>query len=71
MPLILVVILSLVIWGLLFWLAYWGLGQLAIPQPFNTVIRVLLVVAAIIVVIGALSGASWALFPGILGTYTR
>lgn len=49
-------LLSLVIWGLVFWLLWWGLGAVGVPEPFNKVARVILVIASIIVVIGLLTG---------------
>jgi hypothetical protein len=63
------ILLSLVIWGLLFWLLWWGLGAIGIPEPFHKVAVVILVVASIIVVIGLLTG-SIAPF-AFLGTLTK
>jgi hypothetical protein len=51
------ILLSLVIWGLIFWLLWWGLGAVGIPEPFHKVATVILVVAAIIIVIGLLTGS--------------
>jgi hypothetical protein len=50
-------LISLVIWGLIFYIIYWGLGQIALPEPFNKVITVILVLAVIIVIIGLLMGS--------------
>ena len=44
----------LIIVGLIFWLLYWLIGYLAPPEPFNKVLRAILVVAAVIVLIGFL-----------------
>jgi hypothetical protein len=49
-------ILILVIAGVLFWAATKLLGLLPIPDPFRTVIYVLLVVVAVIVVVWAVAG---------------
>ena len=49
-------LLSLVIWGLIFYIIWWGLSQIAIPEPFNKVIRVIVVLAVVIIVIGLLMG---------------
>jgi hypothetical protein len=46
-----------VIWGLIFYIIYWGLGQIALPEPFNKVITVIIVLAVIIVIIGLLMGS--------------
>ena len=51
------ILISLVIWGLIFWVIWWGLGEMAIPEPFNKVIRVVLVLGVVIVVIGLLMGS--------------
>lgn len=42
--------------GLIFWIIWWVVGYLGIPEPFNKVIRVVLVVAAAIVCIDFLLG---------------
>jgi hypothetical protein len=54
---IIALLLALVIWGLIFWLLWWGLGAVGIPEPFHKVAVVVLVVAAIVVVIGLLTGS--------------
>ena len=59
-------LISLVIWGLIFWLLWWGLGAVGIPEPFHKVFVVILVVAAIVVVIGLLTGGV-APFPFLVG----
>lgn len=50
------ILISLVIWGLIFWLLWWGIGQIAIPEPWNKVITVIVVLATIIIIIGLLIG---------------
>ena len=47
-------VVYLIVLGLVFWLLHWLLGQIAIPEPFNKVARVVLAVAAVLVVIGVL-----------------
>jgi hypothetical protein len=54
---IIALLLALVIWGLVFWLLWWGLGAVGLPEPFHKVAVVVLVIAAIIVVIGLLTGS--------------
>lgn len=51
------ILLSLIIWGLIFWLLWWGLGKIGIGEPFNKVATVILVIASIAVVIGLLTGS--------------
>lgn len=53
---LLTILLSLVIWGLIFFILWWGLGKIALPEPFNKVAVVILVIATIIVLIGILTG---------------
>ena len=54
---IIAILLALIIWGLIFWILWWGLGAVGIPEPFHKVAVVILVVAAIRVVIGLLTGS--------------
>lgn len=54
---ILPLLFSLVIWGLVFWLFWWLLGIIGLPEPFNKVATVLLALAAVIVIIGLLTGS--------------
>lgn len=64
--LLLAMLLTLVIWGLILWILWWGLGQVALPEPFNKVAVVILVLASIVIVIGILTG-SIAPFPFLNG----
>jgi len=54
---LLAILLSLVIWGLIFWLLWWAVETIGIPEPFHKVIVVVLVIAAVFVVIGILTGS--------------
>jgi uncharacterized membrane protein len=54
---IIALLFSLVIWALIFYIIWWGLGQIAIPEPFNKVVTVIVVLAVIIVIIGLLMGS--------------
>jgi hypothetical protein len=60
-------LLSLVIWGVIFWVLWWGLGRIGLAEPFNKVAVVVLVVASIVVLIGLLTGQV-APFPFLLNT---
>ena len=51
------ILLSLVIWGVIFWLFWWLLGVIALPEPFNKVAIVLLTVCAVGIIIGLLTGS--------------
>lgn len=63
---IITLLISLIVWGLIFWLCWWGLGAVGIPEPFHKVAVVVLVIAAIVVVIGLLTGGV-APFPFLTG----
>ena len=47
-------IIYLVIVALVFWVIWWFLGYVGVPEPFNKVIRVLLGLAALLVVVNVL-----------------
>lgn len=49
-------VIYLVIIGLIFWVIWWALGQFAIPEPFNKVARVIVVLLAVVVVLNILLG---------------
>ena len=51
------ILISLVIWGLIFWLLWWAVGAMALPEPFAKIITVVLVLAAVVVIIGLLMGS--------------
>jgi hypothetical protein len=44
----------LIVAGLIFWLLWWLIGYVGLPEPFNKVAHVVLAVAAVLVVIGIL-----------------
>jgi hypothetical protein len=48
------VLVYLVVAGLIFWLLWWLISYVGLPQPFDKVARVVLAVAAVLVVIGVL-----------------
>lgn len=54
---IVALLISVIIWGLIFWLLWWLIGQIGLPEPFNKVAIVILAIAAVIVVIGLLTGS--------------
>lgn len=59
-------LISLVIWlvvaGLIYWLCEWALGSLGIPEPFNKVIRVIMILIVFFIVLNALlTLAGWPL----------
>lgn len=49
-------IIYLVVIGLIFWVIWWFLGYVGVPEPFNKVIRVILALVALIIVVNILLG---------------
>lgn len=49
-------LITLVIAGLIFWLIWWFLDYIGIPEPFNKVIRVIIGLVALIFLINILLG---------------
>lgn len=49
-------VIYLFIIGLIFWVVWWAMGAIGVPEPFNKVIRVILVLIAALVVISFLLG---------------
>jgi hypothetical protein len=56
------ILISLITWGIIFYILYWGLAKIALPEPFNKVVTVILVLATIIIIIETLTG-NLAFFP--------
>lgn len=49
-------VIHLIIIGLIVWILFWALSQIGLPEPFNKVVRVVLVLLAAIFVINFLLG---------------
>lgn len=49
-------VVYLVIIALIFWAIWWFLGYVGVPEPFNKVIRVLIGLAALVIVVNILLG---------------
>jgi heme A synthase len=50
------VLVSVIIVGLIFYLLWWALGKMGLPEPFNKIATVILVLVTVIVLIGLLMG---------------
>jgi hypothetical protein len=48
------VIIYLIVAGLIFWLLWWLVGYVGLPEPFRKVANVVLAIAAVLVIIGVL-----------------
>lgn len=44
-------LIYLVIVGAIFWVVWWAIGYASIPEPFNKVLRIVVVLIAVVVVI--------------------
>ena len=54
---LLAILFSLVIWAVIFYVLWWGLGQIAIGEPWHKICVVILVLATVYVIIGLLMGS--------------
>lgn len=50
------VVLYLVIIALVIWVLLWGLGAIGLPEPFNKVIKVVIILLGVILVVNVLLG---------------
>jgi len=50
------VVIYLVILSLVFWVIWWFVGYVGVPEPFNKVIRVVIGLVALLVVVSLLLG---------------
>lgn len=48
--------INVILYGVVFYLLYWLLGKITIPDPFNKVAIVILALAAVVTLIGLLFG---------------
>lgn len=48
------ILLTLLVLGLIVWLAFWVLSQFSLPEPIGKVIRIIVVVIAVLIVIALL-----------------
>lgn len=53
---ILSLVVTIVVVGLIFWLCLWFIGTVGLQEPFNKVATVLIALAALIFLIGLLTG---------------
>lgn len=50
-------LISLIIWGLIFYILWWALEAMGLPEPFNKVASIILILAAVLVIVGILTGS--------------
>ena len=46
----------LVVWGIIFYVLWWGLGKIGLPEPFNKVATVVLVLFSVLVLLSIFFG---------------
>ena len=46
----------IVISGMIFYVMWWGLGQLALPEPFDKIARAVIIIVTVLLLINALLG---------------
>jgi hypothetical protein len=49
-------VIYIIVAGLIFWLLWWLIGYVALPEPFNKVVRVIIAVVAVLFLINLLLG---------------
>lgn len=47
-------LISLVILGLIWWVVTWGMGRMPIPEPFKTIIWVVLILIVVVYLVNVL-----------------
>lgn len=54
-------LITIVIWGLIFYVLWWGLGKIALPEPFSKIAVVILVLLIVVVLLNILGmmGPPW------------
>jgi len=55
------IIVTLILVGLIFGILWWGVGAIGLEEPFNRVVRGLIILAVVIYLIGVLTGNAPAL----------
>ena len=49
-------LITVIIAGIIAYIAFWGVGKIGLPEPFNKVAIAIIVLAIVIVLIGILTG---------------
>lgn len=50
-------LITIIIYGIIFYVLWWALGAIGLPEPFAKIGLVVLVLASVLVVIGLLTGS--------------
>lgn len=58
-------LVTLIVYGLIFYVLYWALGAVGLPEPFGKVANVILILASVLVLLGIVTGSVHTFsFPG-------
>jgi len=49
-------LVTVIILGLICYILWWGIGKMALPEPFNKVVTVIFVLIIVLVLLGLLTG---------------
>lgn len=49
-------LLAVVIWGVVFYVCWWGLGKIGLPEPWNKVATLLLVILTVVILLNLFMG---------------
>ncbi len=50
------ILIYLVVWGLILYVLWWGIGKIGLPEPFGKIATVVLVLLTVIILIDLLTG---------------
>ena len=50
------ILIYVVVWGLVLYVLWWGVGRIGLPEPFNKIATVVLVLLAVVVMLNLLFG---------------
>ena len=50
------ILIYLIVWGLILYVLWWGLGRIGLPEPFAKIGTIVLVVLTVIVLLNLLMG---------------
>ena len=50
------ILIYLLVWGLVLYVLWWGIGKIGLPEPFGKVATVVLVVLTVVVLLNLLFG---------------
>ena len=50
------ILVQLIIWGLIIYVLFWAIGKVGLPEPFQKISMVVLVILTVIILLNILSG---------------